>query len=555
MFLVSAARRRHCRRAARTKALFAAAAAVLLGSVGVFASPRAARAQMGATAPTTADAVRFLEQATFGPTKNDIEHVKQVGFAAYIDEQIAAPVSNYYYAPYSPNGYYGAKVRFFQNALARPDQLRQRVAFALSQVLAASGADTAIPSDQKLPAMVGYQEVLHQNALGNYRQVLLDMTLNPAMGAFLDMVNNQKPNPATNSLPNENYARELLQLFSVGVYKLNADGTIQVDVNNNPLPTYGNDEVKAFARVFTGWTYAPRYGQPMKAKNPANFAEPMVVYAASHDAGAKTLLGGQTLPAGQSAAADLDAAISNIFNHPNVGPFVASRLIQHLVTGEPSPGYVQRVAGVFNDNGRGVRGDLAAVVRAVLLDPEARGDRKTDTNYGHLREPALFAAALLRALNAQGDQFGVPEWASTMGQDVMSPRSVFSFYKPDYKVTYGPAGAQTSLVAPEVQTLATDTAIRRVNFVNTVIFGKITYSGKTGATADLSEFAAVAGNTNALLDLLSERFLHGTMSAAMRQSITTALAAIPSTAANLNTVRAQTALYLVLASTQYQVQQ
>lgn len=542
----------------------AAAAALLLPSLFglsvcgiVAAAPRGARAQTVVTPPpTAADAVRFLEQATFGPTRADIEHVQQVGFSAYLDEQIAAPVSNYYYAPYSPNGYYGAKVRFFQNAVSQPDQLRQRVAFALSQILVVSGADPSIPGDQKLPAMVGYQEVLHNNALGNYRQLLYDMTLNPAMGAFLDMVNNQKPNAATNSQPNENYARELLQLFSVGVYKLNGEGTVPGDVNGNPLPTYTNDEIKAFARAFTGWTYAPRPGQPMKAKNPANFAEPMVFYAPSHDTGAKTLLGGQTLPANQSAPADLDAAISNIFNHPNVGPFVASRLIQHLVTSNPSPGYVARVAQVFNDNGRGVRGDLAAVVRAILLDGEARGERKTDANYGHLREPALFAAGVLRALNASGDLFGVPEWASTMGQDVMSPHSVFSFYKPDNKVSAGAGPNPVSLLAPEVQTLTTDTAIRRVNWLNTLLFGKVSApAGKTGVTVDVSEFAAVAGDTNGLLDLLGARFLHGAMSPAMRQSIAGALAAIPAKTANINTVRAQTALYLVLSSPQYQVAQ
>jgi uncharacterized protein (DUF1800 family) len=274
-----------------------------------------------------------------------------------------------------------------------------------------------------------YMDLLLGNAFGNYRTLLQEITLNPAMGNYLDMVNNDKPNPATGRTANENYARELLQLFSIGLYKLNPNGSLKLDPAGNPIPTYDQAVIEGLARVFAGWTYAPLPAAAPRAHNPTNYLAPMVHWAPNHDLGAKTILDGQVLPAGQTGEADLEATLDAIFNHPNVGPFVR-QLIQHLVTSNPSPGYVARVAAAFADNGGGVRGDMQAVVRAVLLDPEAR--RAATVDFGRPREPLLFITSLLRKLVATGDGWGLTGYAGNMRQNPLSPPTVFSFFVPDY---------------------------------------------------------------------------------------------------------------------------
>ena len=352
--------------------------------------------------PSPADTIRFLEQSTFGPTSDLIAHIQQISFEAFLDEQAAAPMTNYPDLPFWPqtrptsctgdcqrDNYtlYPLQRHFFANALFGQDQLRQRVAFALGQILVTSAVDVPLPS-----WMRGYQQLLYAEAFGNFRQLLYDVTLNPTMGRFLDMLNNRcqtRTPPDVNvcrnglkSQPNENYAREILQLFSIGTFVLNQDGTRALDGSGNPISTYDQKTVEEFARVFTGWVLAPALpGPPEVGGTVPNYRDPMVLHKDSqgredyHDRGPKTLLNGAQLPGGQAADQELNAAIDNIADHPNVAPFISKQLIQHLVTSNPSTAYVQRIASVFVAT-RTSATQLFEVVRAILLDPEARGDSK-----------------------------------------------------------------------------------------------------------------------------------------------------------------------------------
>ena len=506
--------------------------------------------------PAVADVVRFLEQSTWGPTPELIDHVRTVGFESFLSEQFAAPVSSYpTLALYPttrdtvacPNGStcqrdnyttYPLQTRFFTNALYGEDQLRQRVAFALHQIIVVSGADITQPS-----WMTPYLQLLDRHAFGNYRQLLYDITVNPAMGNYLDLTGNTK------TRPNENYGREVLQLFSLGTVKLNIDGTPQLDASGQPIPSYGQEDINSFARVFTGWVRAapPATGVP-------NYLDPMVVNAANHDLLPKTLLNGVTLPANQTTVKDTNDALDNIFNHANVGPFISKQLIQHLVTSNPSAGYVERVARVFNGESSGTRGDLQAVVRAILLDPEARGSERLEPAYGHLRHPALFITNILRAFNAHSADGASPSdgylnpQSVAMGMDVFRPPSVFSYFSP---ATGVPGG--NGVRGPEFGLLSTSTALARANFVNTIVFAKINISANapSGTSIDLTPWLTLTSDPTALVNELNSLFLHGTMSGAMRTSIVNAVSAVdPANALK----RARTAIYLVLTSAQYQVE-
>jgi uncharacterized protein (DUF1800 family) len=288
-------------------------------------------------------------------------------------------ISNYGVEASSSQG--GLATQFLANAVTNPDQLRQKVAFALSQIFVTS-INTIIWNASMIP----YEQMLMADAFANYRKIMGDVTLSPTMGQYLNMANNALGNAATGTIANQNYARELMQLFTVGTTMLNPDGSPQLDANNLPLPTYGQAVIYDTSRVFTGWTYQPSSG-PVEWDDYINPAGPMVAYPAEHDPGAKSLLAGYLEPAGLSAQEDLNDALDNIFNHPNVGPFVGKLLIQHLVKSNPSPAYIQRVAAAFANNGSGARGDMPATITAVLLDPEARAndnggnDQPTD---GHL---------------------------------------------------------------------------------------------------------------------------------------------------------------------------
>jgi uncharacterized protein (DUF1800 family) len=512
-----------------------------------------------------ADVIRFLEQATFGPTPALVARVRAIGFEAWLDEQFAAPVSSYPKLAQQPlrvqdgcpegspancrrDNYsmYPLQVQFFRNALTGSDQLRQRVALALHEILVVSGVEIRQPS-----MMAPYLDMLARNAFGNYRDLLYDLTLNPAMGRYLDMVNNDAP--AEGVAPNENYAREVLQLFSVGVNRLHPDGTPMLDADGKPIPNYGQEEIEGFAHAFTGWTFAPFPGAPMAKHNPPNFLSPMVLFRnaagrdTNHDKGEKALLeyaGSQaTLAAGQSGERDLQDAIDNIFEHPSVGPFLSRQLIQYLVTSNPGPAYVERVSRTFDDDGRGVRGNLRAVVRAILLDPDARGAMKTDPAYGHLREPVLFLTSILRAFNATSDyQLGAA--VRGMGQDLFNPPSVFSYYPHEYTVP------GTAIQGPEFGILSSSTSEARLNVLDALTSTGIR-TREGGTRLDLSPLEALAADADALIDALDAQLLHGTMPEEMRTAVEAAVVAVP---ASNRLLRAQTALYLIAGSSHYQVQ-
>jgi uncharacterized protein (DUF1800 family) len=517
-----------------------------------------------------ADAARFLEQATFGPTETSIARVQAGGFGAYLDEQFAAASSGYSgftYVPHTrpadcsydstaPTGpasicardnysLFQVQRRFFQHALAGSDQLRQRVAFALAQIFVVSGTDI-----YEAYGMAAYQTMLLRNAFGNFRDLLTDVTLSPVMGNYLDMVKNDKPNPARGTTPNENYARELLQLFSIGIHKLNLDGTVQVDGQARPLPAYDEDIIEGYAYLFTGWTYPPRPGATSRWTNPINYEGNMVAFADHHDTSAKPVLDGRVIPAGQSPQQDLADGLDVVFDHPNVGPFIGKQLIQHLVTSNPTPQYVARVAAAFNNNGQGVRGDLRAVVRAILLDPEARGDAKTEPRYGHLREPALFLTSMLRAVGGQSDGVYLRAQSSAMGQNVFTPPSVFNFYPPDQEIPGSGA------LGPEFGIQDATTAINRANFVYQMVYGNgaapnATVVGSTGTTLDLAPYQASAADAYALVELLNQRLMHGALSASAAATIAQAVDVLPTSDA-VNRVRM--AVYLLASSQQYQVE-
>lgn len=517
-----------------------------------------------------ADAVRLLRQATFGPSEPDLARVRSLGADRWVDEQLAMPASAYPDWPYVPatrpdtcvddrslpvrpdsfcarDNYtlFPLQIEFFRSAIAQPDQLRARVAFALSQIFVVSGIDNS-----RNYAMRHYQQNLRDRAFGNFYDLLVSVTLSPVMGDYLDMVNNNKANPAAGTNPNENYAREILQLFTIGLFELNPDGSLRLDAAGKPVPTYDLDEIEGFARAFTGWTYPTIPGATARSNNPRNYLGSMIPVNAQHEFGTKLLLRGVTAPANLTPQADLAFAHQNIFEHPNVGPFVGKQLIQKLVTSDPTPAYVARVASAFANNGAGQRGDLRAVVRAILLDPEARGARKIDPGYGKLSEPVLYLTSIARAFGARSDGVAFRAPSSQLGQFVFYPPSVFNYYPPDFNVP------GTTILGPEFGIQTTNTAIARTNVASSLVFASQvapdpTVFGSTGTVLDFSPYQAVAADAAALADRLDRNLMAGRMSAAMKSAIVGAVNAI---AASDTLGRARTAAFLVLTSPQFQVE-
>ena len=548
------------------KPLLVIASAILCLTAGQAVAQR--RESAGRSSNSGADVIRFLEQATFGPTPALVSHVQSVGVDGYLDEQFAAPISAYPILPQQaaqasvgcPTGsaanckrdnytMFPLQVQFFKNALSGEDQVRQRVALALHEILVASGVKIQQPSMMSL-----YLNTLSHDAFTNYRQILYDVTVNPAMGRYLDMVNNDAPAPGSTVAPNENYAREVLQLFSLGVNQLNQGGSVVVDAKGEAIPTYDQEVVENFAHVFTGWTYAAMPGAAMAKHNPANFLTPMALYRnpagvdTNHDKGGKLLLTypgavNSVITPNQDGDKELQQTIDNIFNHPNVGPFIGKQLIQHLVTSNPSPAYVARVSAAFANNGAGVRGDMKAVVRAILLDPEARGAVKTDSAYGHLREPVLFISGVLRAFNARSDGELGPQ-ASAMEQNLFLSPTVFSYYPHEYLIP------GTTTQGPEFGIQSSSSSEARLNFLNAMTSTGIK-TADGGTTIDLSLLQQMAGNPAALTDALNTQLLHGTMPAHQHAALIDAIPAVRSTNPLL---RAQSAVYLVAGSSQYQIE-
>ncbi len=494
--------------------------------------------QEGNAQVSYASAFHFLEQATFGPTPAAIDHLQQVGFQQWFTEQLNSPIS-----PYTPDasGFGQLQSDFFFNALSGPDQLRQRVAFALSEIFVISGY-----KDFQTSEFEPYLQILQSDAFGNFYDLMSDITLSPSMGLYLDMANNVKG--VNGSLPNENYARELMQLFCTGPILLNPNGTPKLDGSGNTIPLYTESTIQNFARAFTGWTYPVMPGSQPQGTNPQYFVGPMVAWEANHDTGAKTLLNGTQLPAGQTAEQDTQAALQNIFNHPNVGPFVSTMLIQHLVSSNPSPAYVQRVAQVFNDDGTGTRGNLAAVLKAILLDKEARQSDDPSTwipTGGHLREPVLFMTSVLRNLDvsASGSN-GLVGPLSLMSQSLFYPQSVAGYYPPSY-----PLPGSSSLLGPEFDVMNSSSGLDRVNWVNGISWGGVAGGG---VTLDLSPFVALAADPTgaALVQAVNNAFMAGQMPEAIQTAVAGAVTSMPYSAAS----RVASAIYLTATSGLYQVQ-
>jgi uncharacterized protein (DUF1800 family) len=551
----------------------------LVLSIGFIASAIAASAGVVPNATLTPDqlAARFLAQATFGPSPDSLAEMRAMGYdyGAWIDKEAAKPASSAVVLLTDAKAQ-DSTITTISTSLNRRarnqvmlsggDQLRQRIAYALSQIVVVSETDSFVGGAQE--ASSDYYDMLARDALGNYRTLLMDVTRHPMMGHYLSHYKNRKANATSGTRPDENFAREVMQLFTIGLYKLNADGTYQTDTNGRPLEVYTNDNITELARVFTGFTdesannTGTGTGRLDFPSATANNLAPMRMWEPQHDAGAKTLLAyagarKPVLPAGQTGLQDVQDAIDNLVEHPNTAPFVSRLLIQRLVTSNPTSAYVGRVAAVFADNGKGERGDLLAVVKAILLDPEARDVSYIgDPAHGKLQEPFLRLTQILRAFryNVAGGtlpyDFSYFFSDAVLGQFPMYSPSVFNFYLPDY----APAGPvrDAGLVAPEFQILTSVYAITMPNAVYNLI-----QRGTTQFTLNLADQETLAANPADLLDNLDLYLTHGTLSAQTRSAILTAMQGVTSSmvpsGSTLNLTRARLALYLLSLSPDFAI--
>jgi uncharacterized protein (DUF1800 family) len=527
---------------------------------------------------------RFLSQATLGADRSLIEYVNEIGPEAWLEEQFQLPPS--YLTPMmesiweerkqmrvdngeDPNELFGPwaidfNYAFWQTNMTNDDLLRQRVALALSEILVVS-----IFSDLRDNAhsLSDYYDMLIRNSFGNYRDLLKDVTLHISMGYYLSHLNNPKANPDENQRPDENYAREIMQLFSIGLDELNIDGTPKMN-NGQRIPTYDNDDIKEFAKVFTGlgpgainmyvdWTNEPYFGLGFWG---ADATVPMKMYENFHEPGEKTLLNGYVIPAGQTGMQDIDDAIDHLFNHPNVGPFLARRLIQRLVKSNPSPQYIQRVAESFNGAGGTPRGDMKTVIRAIFLDPEAREDDYVmNEDASRLREPMLRFAHLCRAIPMDAPLgrywHNGYDLMDQLKQHPLASPTVFNFFLPDH----APVGDifNSGLVAPEFKLHNTATSINYINMVNQwLIWWATMYSwegdyGDMPVFADLSDYTDMTESPDVFINEMDLLFCHGQMTDETRAIIRDAMNGI--TWGDYQEDRAKLGLYLLLISPDYNI--
>lgn len=557
----------------------AAAAAVLIAVLTACGGEKEDSAPAANDVPENSqEAARFLTQATFGPTLTEIEALKSTGYSRWIDRQMAAPRTPHrayidrmaadLAASENTISQTHFRESYWAQALSGQDQLRQRAAFALSQIFVVSFVDSTLQNQVR--GVTSYYDMLGEKAFGNYRDLLESVTLHPMMGLYLTSLRNQKEDDK-GRVADENYAREIMQLFSIGLYELNADGTTR---GPTPIETYTHDDIKGLAKVFTGWSW---YAGPNLAdRTDRRFTggdghlerdwRPMQAYNKFHSVSEKKFLG-LTIPASGTAdaEADLKLALDHLFKHPNVGPFFGKLLIQRMVTSNPSPAYVGRVAKAFNDNGRGVRGDLAAVFKAVLLDPEARQYAEGDEQYGKVREPLLRLSGLLRAFNARstsGRFTGIDNTdssTSNLSQTVLRAPTVFNFYRPGY-VPPNSAAASAKLVAPELQLSNEVSVAGYLNYIRSVW---LPASPNRDIQLDFSAEAALADDAGKLVDRIDLLLMSGQMSDALRSEIIAGVngRAIPAaTATNQAQVeaakldRVRIAIALTMASPDYLIQ-
>ena len=515
---------------------------------------------------TATEAARFLTQATFGPTKAEIDALTGGSIDAWITAQMAIPATSYRAAglaewtaalnadpaavQYGPNF---RRRAWYPIALAGPDQLRQRVAFALSQILVVSDATLANNLTEGISV---YWDQLAAGAFGNYRTLLETVTLSPVMGTYLSHLRNAKADPVAGTNPDENYARELMQLLTIGLVQLQPDGTLKLDAQGLPLPTYDQTTITETAKILTGFGFfTPTPTTANFRTTRQDYINPMILYSGHHETSAKTIVSatspaGTVIPANLGGTEDLKRLLDTLFNHPNTPPFVCRQLIQRLVTDNPSPAYVYRVSQKFVDNGSGTRGDLAAVVRAILTDYEARSAAAAAApGYGKLKEPLLRFTALLRGFNATTPtgRNVLEGLANSTFQAALQAPSVFNFFEPGY--VYPGALAAAGLVAPEFQITDATSAITFPNQLYNYTVSPIPTTNRNFPytyALNLTAETALATDTSALLDRLSAILCANQMSAATKARLTTALNALPSNTTALD--RARNAVYLVATS-------
>jgi len=498
-------------------------------------------------------AARFLAQASLSSTAAEIAQVQALTYNGWLDAQMALPRSSTNVAWLRSKGYdaatfknsqAGADAMMWRKLISSADPLRQRVALALSEIVVISVAGITNTGFRQFAAG-NFMDILDANAFGSYRSLLEQVSTSVAMGGYLTFKGSKKANATTGSLPDENYAREVMQLFTLGLMQLNVDGSVKLGANGQPLETYVQEDVSQLARVFTGWDMDITFGT---TEDPSRVIAPMVQYASRHELGVKSFLG-TTIPANTDGATSLRLALDTLMAHPNVGPFIGRQLIQRLVTSQPSAAYVKRVAEAFNDNGAGMKGDLRAVVRAVLLDTEARSSSNlSDPAFGKLREPVLRFVQWARTF---GLADAADEWrlgdltdpAAKLGQSPLRSPSVFNFFRPGYVPPNSPIGSRT---APEFQITTESSVAGYVNFMQGVIS-----NGINGLKGDYSAIRSLAPDSTALLAELNVVLAAGQLSASTLAALKTALDSISTTTTTGVNNRLYAALTLVLASPEY----
>ena len=549
------------------------------------------------------EAARLLNQASIGASHDEVVQAARLGPEGWIESQFARPITRHQAATRQIRAMIGERgedilpplfaqrFAWWQQTITADDVLRQRVALALSEILVVSNRVDFLALSPE--GVSSYYDLLLDNAFGNYRDLLMGVTLHPAMGVYLSHLNNDRSNPASGRFPDENYAREVMQLFSIGLNELNPDGSLRLDTSGRPIPTYTNREITELAKVFTGLGPGGSTGTFGQHPLLADLTVPMRMYDQHHEPGEKRLLRGVVLPGGQSGMRDVEQAVDHLFNHPNTGPFIGRLLIQRLVTSNPSPDYIARVAAAFANNGQGVRGDMRAVLRAILLDSEARdpGARPASVQYGRLQEPFVRFVALARTFEAtspSGLYFTTGVFADLfINQHAMSSPSVFNFFLPDHQ----PQGAiaEAGLVGPEFEIANTATLIGFANLMDVALLAdrvgeylpELTLEEcdrqgcavrpvacedlATGDPApclpaalmdfeslrirlDLSAEMALAADSRALVDRLDLLLTYGSLSPQTRATVLASMDRIPDPF-----LRVRAALYLILISPDYAV--
>lgn len=501
---------------------------------------------------TAPQAARFLQQASFASTPDDIARAQALGYSAWIQQEFERPVSQSNWDWLLAHGYDDEEFKgkalsttnaIWQRLFTAEDVLRQRIALALSEFFVISTQGVGIPYRQF--AMAAWWDLLCTHAFGNFRQLLEAVTLSPAMGRYLNTAGNRKEDPRSGRQPDENYAREVLQLFSIGLYQLNTDGSIKTNAQGQPLESYTQDDISQLARVFTGWFIN------LKLENLEYARAPMSLNPAQHSMLAVHFLN-CNIPANTEAQPALRMALDSIFTHPNVGPFFGRQMIQRLVTSNPSPAYVERVTAAFNDNGHKVRGDMQAIIRAILLDDEARSEAHSP-GFGKLREPMLRFIQWGRSFktNAEDGKWDIGDLrnaGAALGQQPLGSPTVFNFFRPGYTPPNSDIAAQ-SMLAPEFQLVHETSVASYMNFMQHIIV-----RGRGDVHPNYSTELALADDAAALMKHINLLLCAGRMSERNVNLIRTAITSIDLRQEDSLERRVHAAIFMTLCSPDYLIQ-